>query len=135
MSVTGNCRRCNAVGIVGFATGLCDHCEVECFKSQKPRIVETPPPQGWQCPVCRTVHAPVVLRCLCDAAEVDVSQWRPVMCDHLCKRVEPPPLTPAHPAPPGKEHLGCIGCGAVLGTTHAPGCPKLLVHLTFPTEA
>lgn len=37
-----------------------------------PRYYGPPPvPQGWQCPVCKTVYAPSVLQCWCAA----VGQW------------------------------------------------------------
>ena len=55
--VSGYCPKCGRKR--DSTSGQCTHWE--CYSY----YVKTGPPQGWQCPLCRVVHAPWVQLCEC----------------------------------------------------------------------
>lgn len=76
-------------------------------------IAQMPPSQGWQCPCCKTVYAPVVDRCCCQAvrSNVSVTQGAGVMTIDPSKSVLEPHwrnrVIPdeAWPPPPGVDEI------------------------------
>ena len=48
----------------GLASGVCQ-CPEETWTNSYTNYVQTLASQGWQCPLCRVVHAPWVQECEC----------------------------------------------------------------------
>ena len=70
--------------------GLCTH--VECYSN----YVQVGPSQGWQCPLCRVVHAPHIEKCKCQ-----IKNFR-VIDGELCRILdESPPGSKPLPADAG----------------------------------
>ena len=64
----GRCTKCgNELGTYGQCTNVyCNPNKVEYF--------DVGVQQGWQCPICKVVHAPWVLKCECEKQQPSVTR-------------------------------------------------------------